>query len=236
MTRAQRNTGQGYSDLVKGISFLGSTTLFLKSRRRVHPQDPGLGASWIIPGVGHCALEIKTVAGLEAVFFSPEKNLQLALEHKKKLFTDVSVGFATARVWSNAEKMRLHDRISPGQQLHADSRASFQDFACIRPHQMFVGFRGVVKIENVGFVIARQFAQSADRRTHLRPLESTEESNRDAGGLRNSSERCALLQAQLTQPSTDCPCRSIARRMNQPFPFQGLHNRRSVHAPHFPQK
>src|SRR5438445_10080091 len=64
----------------------------LKSRRRVHPQNPGFGASWIIPCVGHCALEIKTVAGLEPVFFSPEKNLQLALEHKKKLLADVSVG------------------------------------------------------------------------------------------------------------------------------------------------
>src|SRR5260370_13816208 len=113
MTRAQRNTGQGYSELVKRISFLEIATLFLKSRRRVHPENPSLGASRIIPFVGHCALEIKTVTGLEAIFFSPEKNLHLALEHKKKLFADVSVRFSTARVWINPEVMRSTDGISP---------------------------------------------------------------------------------------------------------------------------
>src|SRR5260370_14038608 len=117
MTRAQRNTGQGYSELVKRISFLEIATLFLKSRRRVHPENPSLGASRIIPFVGHCALEIKTVTGLEAIFFSPEKNLHLALEHIKKIFADVSVRFSTPRVWSNPHWMRLHDLISPREQL-----------------------------------------------------------------------------------------------------------------------
>src|SRR5438552_18667554 len=101
-------------------------------------------------------------------------DLQLALQYKKKFFPNVSVGFAAACPRSNAEQMRFHNRVSPSQQFHADSRSCFENFSSLGAHQMFVRLGGVVKIEYGGFVVAGKPAQRTDRSGHLRAFDGAE--------------------------------------------------------------
>ena len=139
----------------------------LESGRRINPKYQRLRAAWVRPLVRHCALEVKAVARFQAILFIAEKNLQLAFQNVQKFFTDMGIRFAAACVGSDAKKVRLHDCVAPGQQLHADAWASLKHFPGFGFHQILVRFRSVVEIDNIGFVLARQFAQSSDRCAHL---------------------------------------------------------------------
>src|SRR5437763_7405522 len=106
----------------------------------------------------HCALEIKTVTGFQSELFITEKNLQLAFQDVQKFLAHMRVRFAAAGIRGDSKEMRLHYSVTPSQQLHTDAGAGFKNFASIRFHQILIGFNGVMKLENVGFVITRQLA------------------------------------------------------------------------------
>src|SRR6266542_1239829 len=150
-----------------------------KCRRRVHPQNQRLDTPRISPFVRYGAFKVKTVTGFELILLSPKRDFHYALQHVEKLLANVGVRFATAGIGRDAEQMRFHNRVAPGKQFHANAGAGIKNLARARPDEMLVGRGGIVKIENIGFVVTREFTQCADGRAHLRPLKGAEESNRD---------------------------------------------------------
>src|SRR5689334_5486522 len=118
-------------------SGLSSFRLSSRSERRrsVHPQHPRLTASGIAPAVRGCALEVEAVAGLQAILITFERYVQLAPEYKKKFFALVGVGITTAGMGRDAKQVRLHNRVSPGEQLHTHAGARLEDLAALRPDQ-----------------------------------------------------------------------------------------------------
>src|SRR5712692_3707411 len=175
----------------------------LKGRRSVDPQHPGLGAARVFPTMWRSALEVEAVTRLELVFLFFQRNVQFALQDVEKLFSLVSVRFAAAGLRSDAEQVRLHDGIAPGQEFHANTGPRFQHFALLRRHHSAVGFRRIKKIEDVGFVEARQLTQCGHRGAHVRTLESAEESQRNAHRLGHMGQRKPVFGTQLAQANAD---------------------------------
>jgi len=70
--------------------------------------------------------------------------------------------------------MRLHRRIAPGEQFHADVRCRLQDFSLRWPNEpgMFPG--SFEKREDVGAIEAGDAAKRGDRGAHLAALEAAE--------------------------------------------------------------
>ncbi len=105
--------------------------------------------------MGRRTFEIKTIAGPEPVFLPIERNLQLAPQNVEKFLALVRVRFAAARLSGDSEQVRFHHRITPREQFHAHTWASFQNFAAVRAHQAAVGLRRIEEIKNLGFVKTR---------------------------------------------------------------------------------
>ena len=146
------------------------------------------------------------------------------------------VGVAAARFWRHAKQMWLHHRVSPSQQLHANTRSSFQHFSLSRLHQTAARSRSVKKIQNVGLVKSRQLAQRSHRPTHLRPLQRAQKSHRYTHRLRHLRQGQTPLRPQLPQVRAYRPSASVCRWTRPPLPSQQFNNRCRVQSPHFPQK
>src|SRR5260370_35845480 len=100
------------------------------------------------------ALKIETVAALEMVLLAVERDFELSAEYEQELLSFVGVGLATAGLRRDAEQVRLHDLVAPGEQLHAHSGAGIEDLTLGWAHQSCIQFRGVEKIKDVGAVVA----------------------------------------------------------------------------------
>src|SRR5713226_5620410 len=107
----------------------------------------------------------------------------------QEFLTFVRVGFTAAPSGFDAEKMRLHHRVSPGQQLHAHFRRGFQDFSLIGAYQPRIIAGGFEERKNVGAVEARDAAQRGNRGTHLAALESAEKAHGDTSGASHLRQR-----------------------------------------------
>src|SRR6185437_7297922 len=123
----------------------------LERRRRIYPKHPGFRLAGIGPGVRGSALKIEAVAGLEQVVFAVESDFEFAAQHVEKLFAFVGIRVAAAGAGGDAEQVRFHDGVAPGQQFHAHARAGFQNLTPFRAHEMSVGLAGVEEVQNVGF-------------------------------------------------------------------------------------
>src|SRR6202167_2881752 len=120
---------------------------YSKCWRSVDPQQPGLAAAGIFPVMRRGAFKIKAVAALQMVLLTVKRDLQLAAEHEQELFAFVRIRLATAGLGLNAEQMRLHDFIAPGEQFHAHSRTGLKHLALQRTHQSGIRFRRIEKIK-----------------------------------------------------------------------------------------
>src|SRR5260370_20532931 len=121
--------------------------------------------------------------------FGTEPDLKMTAKNVEKLLAFVRVGFTAAASGFDAEKMRLHRRVSPGQQLHAHVRRGLQDFSLIRTHEarMFAG--RFEEGKNVRTVEAGDAAQRGNRGAHLAALERAEKTNGDTGRTSHLSQR-----------------------------------------------
>ena len=120
----------------------------------------------------------------------------------EKFLAFVGVGFAAATARTHAEEMRLHGGVAPGEKLHADARSGFQNFSLRTTHEARIFSRGFEKGENIGAVETRDSAKRGDRRAHLATFQRTEETDGDAGGAGDLSEREAAARAQTTKTLT----------------------------------
>src|SRR5260370_13123381 len=89
------------------------------------------------------ALKIKTVAALQMVLLAVQSDLQLAAQHEEELLAFVGVGLATAGPGRDAEQVRLHYFVAPGEQLHAHSGTGFAPLSSGRSHQSGIRLSGL---------------------------------------------------------------------------------------------
>src|SRR5271157_2831432 len=103
-----------------------------ESRRGIHPQKPGFGTPRVLPTMRRGALEIEAVAGFQdVVLLIVQPDLEFTAQNVEKLLPLMSVRFAAAPSRFDAEQVRLHRGVAPGQEFHADTRRSFEDFAVL---------------------------------------------------------------------------------------------------------
>src|SRR6266481_6375506 len=84
----------------------------------------------------------------------------------------------------DAEEMRFHRGIAPGEQFHADLRCRLQDFSLRWPNEPGMLPGGFEKREDVGAIEAGDAAKRGDRGAHLAALEAAEKPHGHAGGSR----------------------------------------------------
>src|SRR5215472_3726196 len=100
-----------------------SVTSFLKCGRRVDPQDPGFRAPRISPPMRNRAFKIQTVAAFKPVMLAwIQPDFKISAKHMQEFLPLVRVGFAAAPAGLHAKKVRLHRRVAPRQQFHANVR------------------------------------------------------------------------------------------------------------------
>src|SRR6266850_2154674 len=131
------------------------------------------------------AFEIETVAGFQAiVLLAVQPDFKLTAKDMQKFFALVRIGFAAAAAGLDAEEMRFHRGIAPGEQFHADVRCRLQDFSLRWPDEPGMLPGGFEKREDVGAIEAGDAAKRGDRGAHLAALEAAEKPYRYAGGSR----------------------------------------------------
>src|SRR5882762_5536151 len=154
----------------------------LKGGRGVNPQEPAFGFAGIAPAMRCGALEIEAVAGLETVVFvGVEPDFEFAAKDVQKLLALVSVGFTAAAAGLDAEEVRLHGGIAPGQQLHANAFGGLEDFALRGANYAGVVGGRFKEGKNVGVVITSDAAEGSDGSAHLSAFERAEKADGDVG-------------------------------------------------------
>src|SRR5260370_37304861 len=104
-----------------------------KTGRSVGPEDPGFGAPRVLPAVRGRAFEIEAITRLEKVAFALiQADFEFTAQHVEEFLALMGIRFAAATAGLDAEKMRFHGGVAPGEQLHANAGRSFQDFALPR--------------------------------------------------------------------------------------------------------
>src|SRR6516225_7799645 len=133
----------------------------LKGGWCVHPDDYGLGLSGIPPDMRRIALEVEAVSGTKMMGLTVQIDIQSAAQDEEKLFALVGVRLATSCTRHKSKEVGLHNRISPRQQLHLDTRSCIQALAILRTHSVRIGLRRIEEIQDIELVIACQFPQCA---------------------------------------------------------------------------
>src|ERR1700687_2984866 len=161
--------------LLSTLAFPGkacSHTLTLERGRSIDPKQPRLRAAWIAPAMRRGALEIKAVAGVQAIVLPFAKpNFKRSAQDVQKFLAFMRVGFPAAATGFHAKKVRLHGGIAPGQQFHAHAGIGLQNFSLRRTHQAGIVSRGFEKGNDIGAIEARDAPQRGNGRTHLSALE-----------------------------------------------------------------
>src|ERR1700694_5420355 len=117
-----------------------------------------------------------------------EPDLKISAKNVQEFLAFVRVGCTAAATRFDAEKMRLHRRVPPGEQLHAHAWRGLQDFSLMRAHKARIIARSFEQGKNVRVVEAGDAAQRGNRGAHLAALQGAEETDGDPGGASHVSE------------------------------------------------
>ena len=83
------------------------------------------------------AFEVEAIAGTKNIVLATvQPNFKFAAHDVEKFFAFMGIRFTTAATGFDAEKVRLHGGIAPGEEFHADVRTGFEDFALRGPNQV----------------------------------------------------------------------------------------------------
>src|SRR5215467_2991931 len=173
-------------------------------------------------------LEVQAVAGLEEIaFILVQPDFEPTAQDVKKLFAFVGVGLAAIATRLDAEQMRFHGGVAPGQKLHAHAFAGLEDLAFARFDHAGVFLRRLKERKNVRAVMTRDAAQGGDRSAHLAPFESAQEPDRNPRGFRYLSQRkaAALPEAAKAHAGRD---RTLCGNGNHALALQDVNNRRGI--------
>src|SRR5581483_7325188 len=154
-----------------------------KTWRRVNPEQPCFRFSRISPAMRRGAFEIEAVARLQAMMFVVvQPDFKFAAQDVEKFFAFVGIGLAAAAARLDAEEMRLHRGVAPGEEFHAHAFGGFENLTLRGMDDAGVFLGGLEERKDVGAVVAGDAAKRGDGGTHLAALERTEESYGEAGG------------------------------------------------------
>ena len=182
------------------LIFMKMESLILKCRRCIDPQHPGFFPAGILPSVRNRAFKIETVARLEPeVLAAVQPDFKVPAKNMEKFLTFMRIRFAAAAAGFDAEKMRLHHGVAPGEQFHTDVASSLEDFPLSRANKPRMITGSFKKRKNIGAEETGDAAKRGDRRTHLTAFEGAEESDGNAGRLGDLRERKATPRAQPTK-------------------------------------
>ena len=176
------------------------------------------------------AFEVETVARFQTVvLLAVQPDFKISAKDVQEFFALVRIGFAAPAAGFDAEEMRFHHRIAPGQQFHANLRGGFQDFSLVGPNEpgMFAG--SFKKREDVGAVEAGNAAESGDRGAHLAALETAKKSHGYAGGARYLRERESPAGSQAPETLTGM-CLYFRGGRNDALAFQHMNDGRRIEA------
>ena len=149
------------------------------------------------------AFEIETVAWFQAVvLFAVQPDFKLAAKDMQKFLALVRIGFAAAAAGFDAEEMRFHRGIAPGEQLHANVRGGLQNFSLCWAYQSWMFAGGFEKRKNIGAIKAGNATERGDGRAHLAALEAAEKSHGYAGGARYLREGESPARSQAPETLT----------------------------------
>ena len=146
------------------------------------------------------AFEVQAIAGTKNIVLATvQPNFKFTAHDVEKFFTFMGIGFTTAAAGFDAEKMRLHGGIAPGEKLHADVGTGFEDLALRGPNEVLGVTVCFEQRDYIGFVKTGNAAERGDGRAHLSAFEGAEKTDGDAGGPSNLREREAALGAQTAE-------------------------------------
>src|SRR6266849_9840723 len=128
-----------------------------------------------------------------------EPDFKVSAKDVQEFLAFVRVGFAAAAAGFDAEKMGLHHRVSPGEQLHAHVRRGLQNFSLMRAHEARIITGGFEERKDVRAIEAGDAAQRGNRGAHLAALEGAEKTDGDTGGASHLSQRKAAARAQAAE-------------------------------------
>src|SRR5947209_8776583 len=118
--------------------------------------------------MGRRAFKIEAVTRFQLVFLAVNRDFKVSSQDVDKLLALVSIRISASRLRSDSKQMGLHHRVAPCQQFHSYTRARLENLPLRRTYAPSAGLTGIKKIQNVGFVEARQFTQRSHRPAHLR--------------------------------------------------------------------
>src|SRR5260370_33019149 len=109
-----------------------------------------------------------------------EPDFKSAAEDVQELLAFVYVGFAAPAARLDTKEMRLHDRVAPGEQLHAHAIFGLQNFSMRRPDQPAVLTGSLEQRQNISAKEPRAAPQGTNGRPHLSAFESAEKADGDS--------------------------------------------------------
>src|SRR5260370_20135306 len=108
-----------------------------------------------------------------------EPDFKSAAEDVQELLAFVYVGFAAPAARLDTKEMRLHDRVAPGEQLHAHAIFGLQNFSMRRPDQPAVLTGSLEQRQNICSLETPDAPQGGNGPAHLASVESAEKADGD---------------------------------------------------------
>src|SRR6267142_524837 len=174
--------------------------------------------------------EVETVARFQmVVLLAVQPDFKISAKDVQKFLALVRVRLAAAAAGFDAEEMRFHHRIAPGQQFHANVRCGFQDFSLVGPNEPRIFAGGFEKREDVRAIEAGDAAERGDRGAHLAAFEAAEESHGYAGGARYLREGESPARSQAPETLTGMRLNFRSGR-NDALAFQHMNDGRRIEA------
>src|ERR1700676_3388866 len=200
----------------------------LERGRCIDPQQPRLRPARIAPTMWRGAFEIKTIARLQAiVFVIAQPDFKGPAENVKEFLALMGIGFAAAALRLYTEKMRLHHRVPPSQQFHADSGIGLENFSLLGPHKAAILAGSLEQRQNIGAIKLGDTPQRGHRRTHLPALQRTEKADGHPRGASYLRERQTAAHTQAAKALAR-KVGSFSGQSNGALTLQHMHNRRRV--------
>jgi hypothetical protein len=158
-----------------------------------------------------------------------EPDLKFTAEDVEKLLALMGIRFPAAAAGLDAEKMRFHGSIAPGEELHADIGAGFKDFALGRANERLSISVGFKHGQDIRFVEAGDALKGGNRGAHLTAFEGAEKADGNFGSASDGCQRKAALHAQTAEALAGRPA-SIGWGRDDSLFLEDMYNRGRIEA------
>ncbi len=158
-----------------------------------------------------------------------QPDLEFAAQDVEKFFPFVGVGFTAGATGLDAEEMRLHGGVAPGEKFHADLGTGFENLALGRANKVLSVTVRFKHGKDIGFVKTRDALKCGDRGTHLASLERAEKTYGNFCCASDLGEGQAAFNAQ-TAEALAGRLGSIGGSGDDTLFFENVNNRGGIEA------